>query len=312
MASYVALGDSYSSGEADQPYTPDSDTSADQCHRSQTQAYSGMVTLPGQSTSISAQAAQGKANFHTVACSGAESIDLTQASVDTGAQNNTDWRVPEHYHYGEVNQIDESGWLDPETTLVTISIGGNDAGFADIAQGCLDVTTHCTDAAFRLTRSHDSPVTSAIPSTLVDQTSLVSYEPQLITALRYHLADVYQQIHLQAPNARILVVGYPHLFDVTAGAGCDGYVSDVQAWMNTMADDLKAAINSAIGDLRTAAPTAKISFVDPTAGFTGHGVCAGTPWITSLNLINENTSLHPTSSGQVEYGKLVNAALAAS
>ena len=54
---YVAMGDSYASGEGNPPYQPGSDTRQDQCHRSLV-AYPTMVTWPGQPLPIARQAAR--------------------------------------------------------------------------------------------------------------------------------------------------------------------------------------------------------------------------------------------------------------
>ena len=100
---HVALGDSYSSGEAVKPYTAPSD--ANGCHRSG-QAYAELID---QDRTL---------DFSTDfrACSGA-----TTASV----------RVPTN---GEPPQLSA---LNGDTDLVTITLGGNDVKFADFARACV-------------------------------------------------------------------------------------------------------------------------------------------------------------------------------
>jgi len=310
VASYVALGDSYSSGESAQPYDSNSDqSSVDECHRSATQAYSMLLHLPGQSATIAALAAGNQAVYHSLACSGSQSVDMTQASVQAGDQENTDWRVAENYHEHEVNQIDDSGWLDQDTTLVTVSVGGNDVGFPDVLIGCTSPTSpvSCIADSFRLSRSHGD----VNPTTRVDTEALTAYEPYLIGKLEAHLAAVYQQIHLHAPNAEVLVVGYPHLFHVVPGLFCGLLTSDVQTWMNQMSDALQQTITGAVLDTLAKYPSMNIKFVDAIDGFTGHGVCeaTSTPWINGPNLVHQSSSFHPNHDGYAEYAALVNAAL---
>ena len=90
--SYVALGDSYSSGVGTRSYLDDGTS----CQRS-TYAYPSLVA-----------AAQGYAlNFR--ACSGAKIADVTTSQL---------------------------GALSSATRYVTISVGGNDAGFAGVLTEC--------------------------------------------------------------------------------------------------------------------------------------------------------------------------------
>ena len=59
----------------------------------------------------------------------------------------------DRYRSGEVPQIDE-GWLDENTTHVTIGITGNDARFAEVLQACItadiDLLNPCTSASYYL------------------------------------------------------------------------------------------------------------------------------------------------------------------
>jgi hypothetical protein len=308
VASYVALGDSYSSGEANIPFDSDSDQNgSDECHRSQSQAYPSRLHLPGQSSTIAALAANNQANFHMLACSGAESIDMSQAAVEPGNTDNTDWRVVNDYHFGEVNQIDEAGWLDPETTLVTLSIGGNDVGFTDVFTACW-LRTACLAPDFYVTR-HFGDWDPKVER--VDPQPLTSYEPYLIGKLRAHLAALYRQVHVKAPNARVVVVGYPKTFTVRPGEGCQGVISDVQQWINQMQQLLIGVINGAVSDAKATYPSMNVGFVDVTNGFLNHGVCEYTTeeWINGLDLLNMASSFHPNSNGQAAFGAIVNAAL---
>ncbi|MBO0885627.1 MAG: hypothetical protein J2P17_35900, partial [Mycobacterium sp.] len=104
---YVALGDSYSSGEGAVDYYPKTETDANKCHRSKN-AYSQLVGKQYQFA--------GGASF--AACSGARVNNLLNGQ------------------YNEPGQISNNPNLNERTTLVTLSIGGNDLGFADVIQAC--------------------------------------------------------------------------------------------------------------------------------------------------------------------------------
>jgi lysophospholipase L1-like esterase len=108
---YVALGDSFSSGEGNPPFTPPSDA-ASGCHRSTYAAYSVLVrqdpTFP-----------RGSPPLTFVACSGAVMKEVFETGRD-----------------GERPQINSVG---RGTDLVTMTVGGNDMGFPAILAWCLAV-----------------------------------------------------------------------------------------------------------------------------------------------------------------------------
>ena len=106
QTNYIALGDSYSSGEGNPPFLAGTDGPNDYCHRSP-QAYSEVL---GSLFGIAPR-------FY--ACSGAVTSDITSTFHDT-----------------EPPQLTQPG-TDSSADLVTMTIGGNDAGFADVLQACI-------------------------------------------------------------------------------------------------------------------------------------------------------------------------------
>jgi hypothetical protein len=105
---YVALGDSYASGEGNSPFITPSDS--DGCDRSPI-AYPTLVA-PAANASLRA----------FVACSGATSTDVSVG------------------YKGEPSQLDS---LDPGTDMVTITVGGDDVGFSSFAAACVGATLSC-------------------------------------------------------------------------------------------------------------------------------------------------------------------------
>jgi hypothetical protein len=99
---YVAMGDSFQSGEGAFDYEDDTDNGGtNECHRSE-HAYPRLLGLP----------------FLTLfrACSGARIHNLYDGQWD------------------ENPQLD---WLGPQTALTTVGIGGNDLEFADTLRDCI-------------------------------------------------------------------------------------------------------------------------------------------------------------------------------
>ncbi len=116
LTQYVALGDSFQSGEGAGAYLPLTDVNGNKCHRS-AYAYprrlvdAGVVTL----------------NLDFGACSGAVINDLA-VSYNPNQPPYTDG----------IAQLDR---LSSSTKLVTLGIGGNDMKFAEVLESCVKGTS---------------------------------------------------------------------------------------------------------------------------------------------------------------------------
>ncbi|MEY9933781.1 hypothetical protein ABH926_008443 [Catenulispora sp. GP43] len=294
---YVAMGDSYTSGESISPYEADSAQDGDGCHRSP-QAYPYQVVMPGQSKSIEATAAaNGGDDFAFIACSGAETTAVTQQAVGNPDNWNADWNSS-YFQWGEPLQIDDNGFLDQDTTLVTLSIGGNDARFSDVVEGCtLSTTNDCVSPTYYLT--HDGTV---------DPQPLTTYEPKIISALQSHLQEVYTAVHQAAPKARIVVVGYPHLFPANS-RGCQNISPAATAWLNQMSDALATSVSTAVTATKQANAGLNISFMDVRSTFASNEVCSPTPWINGIVAGYLASSFHPMAPGHAAEAAQLNALL---
>ncbi|MFD6656135.1 hypothetical protein ACFWEB_13455 [Streptomyces parvus] len=175
----VAMGDSYTSGEGAGAYSPESDrgqgeTDWNACRHSDN-SWPRKTLLPGQSTSIGELSDNESASvsFLDVSCSGAKTSQLTPGDP-------TPWGDMGNYH--EKSQID-SGALSPDTTLVMLTIGGNDGNnFTNAVTNCYIIGV-CD---------------------LADYTGKVD---QAVTDTGWLIDDVA----LAAPNAQIVLMGYPRL-----------------------------------------------------------------------------------------------------
>jgi hypothetical protein len=178
-ATYVALGDSYASGEGLSPYEPGTDVAAgaqrNQCHRSASQAYADLsppLVLPGIT------------NRAFWACAGATVSDMEQVPPQSGPDE-------------QFNQVDQVSSVGDSTEWITLSIGGNDVGFSSITDSCIEAIVDGSSI------DHLSSVTCA--QQLADSTA------QLGT-LQGSLESLYGQLLSRAPAARLVVVGYPRIF----------------------------------------------------------------------------------------------------
>jgi hypothetical protein len=317
---YVAMGDSYSSGEGNPPYQPGSNTRKNQCHRS-LNAYPTMVKLPGQPLPVARLG--GNDRFAFIACSGALTTGITpDAAFSQNAEEQlwndkgyTYWKSPQNLP--EKPQINASPGLNASTALVTLTAGGNDIRWSAVLTGCLFLAKlqlrSCLSPKYQLRQIMR-------PGFPLDPEALTVFEPKVIKLLPKHLEIIYKQIHAKAPHALIIVSGYPLLFPPNAKTSCRvglraSLSFPVQNWMNDMGKLADQQISNAVREARSMG--IDIRYVDPTPAFTGHAICDPKPWIYGLigtvpigklRVVSPG-SFHPTQEGQDAYARLVNGCL---
>lgn len=172
----------------------------------------------------------------------------------------------------------QSTALTTATAIVTVSAGGNDAGFAAVLTECA-LPAWVSDCAGRV-RTAQAFVRETLPA---------------------RLDRLYARIRALAPRALTIAVGYPRLF---AGRDCDlltWFHRDDRTRLNATADLLAATI-------RDRARARGLLFADPTPAFAGHGLCERDPWLNGLSSpIAE--SYHPNARGQAGLAALVGRAI---
>ena len=272
---YVAMGDSFSSGEGAGDYDPPTDRDdrgfADWmdshlwwpgdrepkyhngCHRSGN-AYGQIVAGSNDFA--------GGSSF--VACSGAQINELT------------------HPNGGQTGESAQEDALGDDTSLVTFSIGGNDLGFADILTDCVLDGSTC------------------------EEKNEATFQRRLVAKER-ELVDTYRRIRAKAPHARIIVVGYPRLFPADPSNSYRNLLfADDQRWMNAKADELDAMLQRAARE-----SGADVELVDPREAFAGHGIGSDDPWFNDLSVQANGFSpvdpgsFHPDAAGQRALAQLV-------
>ena len=153
------------------------------------------------------------------------------------------------------------------TTLVSVTIGGNDAGFSDVIVEC------------------------AKPSWLSNCAGRVTTAQNFIrNTLPGRLNTVYAAIKNQAAAAaKVVVLGYPRIF---MGEDCNAgtfFSADDMNRLNATADLLRDTT-------RARAQAYGLTFKDAIPPFTGHAVCSSTEWLNGLsNPVGE--SYHPNRTG---------------
>ncbi|MCS0636051.1 SGNH/GDSL hydrolase family protein [Streptomyces sp. LP05-1] len=167
-----------------------------------------------------------------------------------------------------INEVtaNQLGPLNAATDLISITVGGNDAGFSDVMTTCvLQSEANCLS---RVAQSRD-----------FDDTTLPG-----------RLDSLYSAIRSKAPSARVVVLGYPRFYKL-GGSCVAGLTENERRAINDGSDYLNAAV------ARRAAAHG-FTFVDVAPAFTGHEICSGSSWLQSLNLLNLGASYHPTAAGQ--------------
>jgi len=245
---YTAMGDSYSSGEGNPPYDVGT---AGGCDRSP-EAFGRQFAAADEFI--------GNAGIQHIACSGAKIGNLMP---DGTGQN------------GEQPQISQ---MAHSSGLVTVTIGGNDVGFASVLTYCLTNPATC-----------ESNYNSANASNLYTK----------IDELKPTLEAAYNAMQVAAPAAKIVAVTYPLFFQ--PGTACLGLsVLDVN-FLNNVGLYLDNAIIST-------AQAVGIHAMDERYAFLGHQLCSPgsdswiysppSPFPSGTQVFDYSAWFHPTVEGQ--------------
>ena len=216
----------------------------------------------------------GAASYIDAACSGATTIDMTQQQSTAIGTNPP-----------QLNS------LASNDSLVTLTIGGNDVGFSAILEKCIVLSA---------TSPFGHPCQQHYTAGGADQLAAA------VAATGPKVAAVLQAIRGRAPQARILLVGYPGILPST-GTGCWPLVpiahGDVPYLRGT-----ELALNQMLAQV---AAENGATFVDTYTATTGHDVCTarGTKWIEGLVPTSPAYPFHPNRLGQQAMANQVLAAL---
>lgn len=203
---YLALGDSFSSGEGefdDSFYLPGTNEESEKCHVSSRSYPFLLAGMSGLSPDL----------VKSVACSGARTVDVVGSqdsyngqgnrlvSGDLGIQKNETLlaNIEAKIKYIPGRVLQSSFVQNNKPKIVTVGIGGNDVGIVDKLKSCigLDTCSWVTDLNKR------------------------QQFGQEIRSLQGVLEKTYQEIHDVSPGSKIFAVSYPRPIDF------DGVCSDI-------------------------------------------------------------------------------------
>lgn len=229
---YVALGDSYASGHGA------STTYDDEACKRSPEAYPNIV-FPKYKAVLRPS---GFTHMVSVACTGATIADVV---------------------------ADQLPHVSANARLVTLTAGGNDLRFADVATTCvLNSSADCTIALNDLATRLES--------------------------IRRPLADLLTSIKGKALTANVVVSGYPQIFST----GACGVLAISEANRDRMRS-LQVAVNEII---RVTAGDSSVQFADPDPLFEGHRVCDTDRWINQVSdgivAADLAAAYHPNRDGQ--------------
>jgi lysophospholipase L1-like esterase len=196
---------------------------------------------PGQWT-----AANSPKSFTDLACSGATTDDVLSSQVP---------------------------FLTGGADLISITIGGNDAGFAPTVLSC-EVSSDATCAA-----------------------TVASAENDIRQSLPTKLDNTYAAIKGKAPQAEVVVLDYPLLFD-TSKASCG--LGGMSLAKRTVLNDGAQVLDDLV---KARAQAAGFHYAEVRGTFAGHGICSSSPYLNGLTVLPPTNSFHPTKSGYT-YGYL--------
>ena len=259
----LALGDSFSSGQGAGSYEPDTNGDGNTCFRSR-DAWPGLVAKRLRLVALP-----------SLACSGAV-IDHVIRSDPKRKQDERD-----------ASQLSR---IDNDPGLITITIGGNDAGFADVLKEC--VTGDCVQA-------FDRPSGDVLANEAAK--------------LARRLPAVYRAISGRAPRAKLVVVGYPRLFPEQRprrpSPSCAAW-RRIDRFEVSYLNRSTLTLNAAIA---AAAAEAGADFVDVTDAFKDHELgCAPGSYLNRLQVRPRlfPASFHPNAAGHERLAQVVATALA--
>jgi lysophospholipase L1-like esterase len=243
-ANYVALGDSYAAG----PLIPNPLLPLGCLKSSNNYAH---LAAPGIGLAL-----------RDATCSGARTVHMTEPQgVDPDGPN------PPQFNS-----------LNAETTVVSLTIGGNDIGFSEVAESCVTANPF----------SH--PCLDKYNPGGVDQLKA------RVEATAPKVAAVLQGIHTRSPAAKIYILNYPAIFP-ESGYGCwpqmpigfldVPYLRATEQRLNNMLA-AQAAANGA-------------TLVNWYGASIGHDACKGssTRWVEPLVPTNAAAPIHPNKAGMV-------------
>ena len=152
------------------------------------------------------------------------------------------------------------------TSLVSITVGGNDVGFTSVMEAC---ALHGGSACSTAVNAGENTARTVLPA---------------------QLDTLFASIRAQSPQVKLVVLDYPDFYQLGVWY-CVGLSGGSRAKIDEGIDVLD-------GVLQDAAGRAGATFVDVRSSFVGHQLCSGSKWLHAVDLADIEESYHATATGQ--------------
>lgn len=265
LEQYLAMGDSFAAGEGTFQYIDGTDYGINKCHQSY---FSYPYLMAARVGTVASVACSGAVIGNITPMSGQkmnqldgiEDKDISQQLQDIAKQQHIPGIIAQNSFVAQDN---------PQ--VVTVSIGGNDVGFADIIKQCI------------IPFNNGSSLAQNCYETYEDRMELIN----LINNRYDGLTQTYKSIKKLDPTRRVYVVGYPQL--VEPGGKC-GYNVRLSGPDTQFAHDLVDYLDSVI---ERAAAAAGVQYIDTQHAFDGHKLCeSGEKAVNGLTAGDDNATFH--------------------
>lgn len=198
-----------------------------------------------------------------------------------------------------LDAIDEVGsqldWNAPHTSLVTIGIGGNDLGFSSVLKTCM------------------------VRVPLLDSGTCTAQEEDIRKRMQKFettFEELVGAVRERAPDARILVVGYPRIFPEEPVGSYYTLTASNQRWLNETIQEFNEQLAEAVAahdtEIASSRSVGSVEFVDVYHALDGHEIGAEEPWVNGVLLRNiaagvtvDRSTFHPDADGHRAVGELV-------
>ncbi|MFE2960456.1 SGNH/GDSL hydrolase family protein [Nocardia tengchongensis] len=182
-----------------------------------------------------------------------------------------------------------------DTTLVTLGVGGNDIGFGQLVKDCVLAGTLGTGSGTgSLATGSASGSAGAVAEVVAGCKNKYGAEmPGRLSMTAAKLAQLLAAIRTQAPQARIVLVGYPKILPDNASL-CAGR-------QPVLAGDVDWIRESVVGGLNTMLRSQPgTTYFSTYELYDGHDVCEAVPdrWVNGTSVDNgEGAQFHPNQYG---------------
>ena len=172
------------------------------------------------------------------------------------------------------------------TSLISVTIGGNDIEIFQALQLCV---------TFAFAGSCQATLGASVANNL-----LHTLQPRLL--------NLFARLHMQAPQARIILIGYPNplplavpanrtALQVPGTGGLAGLNARDARWFHDVIGELNIILSLAAGKSRG------VTFVSTARELVGHDACSAMPWFNPLS--RDQHALHPNALGNQEIARLL-------